>query len=252
MSAPKTSDLAELLSVRDINELQGRAGQLIRDAGYSRFVYAFVNPGNWRETGFTALMNGYPSAWLNHYFRVGYTAVDPVPLHCAHGGNFRPLVWGPSAYVTAQQKAFAEDAQGHGIGAGVTFPIVNPGGQWGGFSFAVDHSNANACGFLWDQLAWAQLLAVYVHDAFQRLAAKRMDALGVPTQILPDEPRLTPRELECLKWYAAGKTAWETGRILGISEWTVIYHFRKIREKFGLANRQQVIARAVATGVIQL
>ncbi|WP_334536923.1 LuxR C-terminal-related transcriptional regulator [Bradyrhizobium sp. AZCC 2230] len=28
---------------------------------------------------------------------------------------------------------------------------------------------------------------------------------------------LSPRELECLEWAARGKSAWEIGRILGIS-----------------------------------
>ena len=39
-----------------------------------------------------------------------------------------------------------------------------------------------------------------------------------------DELKLSPRELECLKWAAAGKTAWETSIILDISEGTVKFH----------------------------
>ncbi|HVW52726.1 MAG TPA: LuxR C-terminal-related transcriptional regulator [Trinickia sp.] len=38
------------------------------------------------------------------------------------------------------------------------------------------------------------------------------------------KPRLTPRELECLKWIAAGKSSWEISHIIGISEHGVLYH----------------------------
>src|SRR5438552_4179208 len=37
-----------------------------------------------------------------------------------------------------------------------------------------------------------------------------------PPRLTP--PHLTPRELECLHWTLLGKTAWETGRILGICD----------------------------------
>ena len=35
---------------------------------------------------------------------------------------------------------------------------------------------------------------------------------------------MSARELDCLKWTAAGKTAWEASVILGISEQTVRFH----------------------------
>jgi len=57
--------------------------------------------------------------------------------------------------------------------------------------------------------------------------------------------RLSDRELECLSWSAAGKTAWETGVILGLSEWTVVYHIEKAKRKFGLTRKQEVIAHAI-------
>ena len=63
--------------------------------------------------------------------------------------------------------------------------------------------------------------------------------------------RLSPRELECLSWSAAGKTAWETGKILSLSEWTVVYHIEKAKRKFGLTRKQEVIARAISLGLIK-
>ena len=61
---------------------------------------------------------------------------------------------------------------------------------------------------------------------------------------------LTPREIECLRWSASGKTAWETSRILGLSEWTVVYHLERAKRKFGLSSKQQMVARAVGLGLV--
>jgi DNA-binding CsgD family transcriptional regulator len=62
---------------------------------------------------------------------------------------------------------------------------------------------------------------------------------------------LSEREIECLSWSAAGKTAWETGRIMELSEWTVVYHIEKAKRKFGLTRKQAVIARAISLGLIK-
>lgn len=62
---------------------------------------------------------------------------------------------------------------------------------------------------------------------------------------------LTERERDCLAWCAAGKTAWETGQILKLSEWTVVYHLEKAKRKFGLTRKHQVVARAIALGLIK-
>jgi DNA-binding CsgD family transcriptional regulator len=72
------------------------------------------------------------------------------------------------------------------------------------------------------------------------------DVRGEPVRLPPAPP--TPRESECLHWCAAGKTAWETGRILGISEWTVVYHLGKVKRRLGACRQQQLISKATALG----
>lgn len=61
---------------------------------------------------------------------------------------------------------------------------------------------------------------------------------------------LSERERECLRWCAAGKTAWETGTILGLSEWTVVYHLGKVKRRLGSASKQQMVADAVRLGLV--
>ncbi len=66
------------------------------------------------------------------------------------------------------------------------------------------------------------------------------------------EMLISVRELECLKWIAEGKTAWEAGVILGISERTVRFHLNAAREKLDCLTTTQAVAKAVATQLIEL
>jgi DNA-binding CsgD family transcriptional regulator len=63
---------------------------------------------------------------------------------------------------------------------------------------------------------------------------------------------VSARELECLKWIAEGKTAWEAGVILGISERTVRFHLNAAREKLDCLTTTQAVAKAVAQQLIVL
>jgi LuxR family transcriptional regulator len=58
--------------------------------------------------------------------------------------------------------------------------------------------------------------------------------------------RLSRREIESLLWYADGKTAWEIGVILGITERTVNAHLSEARGKLQAVNTQQAVARLIA------
>ncbi|MBV6272510.1 helix-turn-helix domain-containing protein [Alcaligenaceae bacterium CGII-47] len=61
---------------------------------------------------------------------------------------------------------------------------------------------------------------------------------------------LTTREESCLHWAAQGKTSWEIGVILGITERTVNFHIANICTKFNVHTRQAAIATALRAGVL--
>nr|WP_246529271.1 helix-turn-helix transcriptional regulator [Microvirga zambiensis] len=56
---------------------------------------------------------------------------------------------------------------------------------------------------------------------------------------------LTPREREALIWAAAGKSAADTGEILGITERTVTAHIASACQKLDAVNKTQAVARAL-------
>jgi DNA-binding CsgD family transcriptional regulator len=61
---------------------------------------------------------------------------------------------------------------------------------------------------------------------------------------------LTAREIEVLRWIADGKSDWQVGQILHISEKTVNFHVENMKRKFGVATRIQVVVLAVKQGAI--
>jgi DNA-binding CsgD family transcriptional regulator len=63
-------------------------------------------------------------------------------------------------------------------------------------------------------------------------------------------PPLSPRERECLQWIIAGKSDWEIGQILSISEKTVNTHVERAKHKLGVTSRAQVIVAAMRHGLI--
>ncbi|MEO0057351.1 MAG: hypothetical protein RIT17_801 [Pseudomonadota bacterium] len=67
---------------------------------------------------------------------------------------------------------------------------------------------------------------------------------------LPHEAVLSPREVECLRWAAFGKTDKEVGLILGASHATVRYHITRICKKLDATNRAQAIFRAGQLGYL--
>lgn len=59
---------------------------------------------------------------------------------------------------------------------------------------------------------------------------------------------LTTRELTCLHWAAMGKTSWEIGAIIGLSERTINFHINNACSKLGVHGRQAAITIAMQTG----
>ena len=93
------------------------------------------------------------------------------------------------------------------------------------------------------------LFAAYAQDAALRVLA--------PSDPSVHMPKLTVRELEALRWTMEGKTAWEIGRILAISEHTAARHINtaarhinNAAQKLGCVNKHHAVAKALRIGLI--
>jgi len=111
----------------------------------------------------------------------------------------------------------------------------------------------------------------HLHVAYRRIshARRRSDLSGMlggqsqtscgPAQSVVDNtnemkcvPKISSRELEVLRWLLNGKSNWDIGKILNISEFTVKNHVQKILKKLNANSRQHAVAKALEAGLIQL
>ena len=91
-------------------------------------------------------------------------------------------------------------------------------------------------------VAELQLFAVYALEAAMRVLS--------PLCGHAERPNLTPRELEALRWTMEGKTAWEVGAILGISERTAVLHVNNAMHKLECTSKHQAVLKALRLGLI--
>lgn|SRR5579871_6563685 len=62
---------------------------------------------------------------------------------------------------------------------------------------------------------------------------------------------LSSREKVCLSWTARGKSSWEIGRILNISENTVNFHIKNALKKLDSNSRTLAAIKAIQLGIIE-
>jgi LuxR family quorum sensing-dependent transcriptional regulator len=86
------------------------------------------------------------------------------------------------------------------------------------------------------------LLGAFAYEGFRRVAQG----------FRPVSPLLTQRELDVLRWSAEGKTAWEIGRILSISERTVRCYGDQLKRKYKVSTMIQVIVHALLDGNLKV
>jgi LuxR family transcriptional regulator, activator of conjugal transfer of Ti plasmids len=71
----------------------------------------------------------------------------------------------------------------------------------------------------------------------------------MPDVVNQSLPKISVREITCLKWAARGKTASEIARELHISEPTVVFHMTNVMRKLKVSNRTQAIAVGTSLGL---
>lgn len=94
----------------------------------------------------------------------------------------------------------------------------------------------------------AVMEAVYSLPNWQQVVLAAID--GLKPCRAEESPSLSPREREVLRWAQAGKTAWETGQILGVGEPCVKKTLRSVYIKLDSGNKPAAILAAQQLGLI--
>ena len=160
-------------------------------------------------------------------------------MHCQ--SQLVPMVWSEHSH-TPESMEMWEESRRFGLGFGLSIPVHESAQASSMFSLGRDQPLDARSAPMEMVLAQAKVLASCAHFALARIV--------VPSLLAAKTPKLSPRESECLKWAAQGKTSWEIGRILSISEPTATFHLNNVVRKLGVGNRNQAIAVGVAMGLV--
>jgi DNA-binding CsgD family transcriptional regulator len=165
---------------------------------------------------------------------------DPVMQHCRR--HSVPIIWDQATYLSQGLGELWEEQARFGYRTGIAMALHLPEGRHFAMGVERDQPLPTDGAELTRLVADLQLFAVHAQDAALRVLS--------PAPLQTDRPSLTPRELEALRWTMEGKTAWEVGAILGISERTAVLHVTNAMHKLDCASKHQAVLKALRLGLI--
>jgi LuxR family quorum sensing-dependent transcriptional regulator len=182
------------------------------------------------------MMISMPQGYSERYIERNYVTRDPMILEMFR--TFQPYAWSD---VLARGEFKKDDvhivyeASEFAMNNGYIVPIYGDDGYCGMVSCSGEKPELDS-----RSRSAMQLAGIYAHNKVLALR-RRQDSEAV---------QLTDRERECLCWASEGKSDWEIGEILGVSQKTVNFHMENAKRKYKVKTRMQAVIGALRQGVL--
>ncbi|MCG5486782.1 MAG: autoinducer binding domain-containing protein [Sinorhizobium meliloti] len=181
----------------------------------------------------------YPNGWQERCLEMGYERIAPVIKENRMGAG--PVRWSDvygDASTTEYERRMFDEAARFGVRSGITVPLRGPNGSCAIMSFA-RHCERE---FPNRTITYLQLAATHFHLRVAKVAYLNAQKI----------PALSLREKECVLWVSRGKSSWDIGVIMRISENTVNFHIKNAMRKLGTSSRTVAAIKAISLGIIEL
>lgn len=244
-----------VIDARSLDEVRDAAARFCRSAGFEHHGFAMRRQPSMLARGQDGFLtfNNYGNEWGAHYLQLRVPNVAAADARVGHSRTSLPAVtWnthGEVAYTSSRHRKLWGEGQRmmalageSGIRGGISAPCRVRGLDWGFLSVSTDRTHE-----IRELIRPVAELSYFVSCMEVALEKTLESAAGT---LLPRES-LSLREREVLGWCTTGKTSWEIGVILGITERTVNFHVYQAADKLGTRGRQSTVARAVALGLVQ-
>ncbi|GHC80327.1 helix-turn-helix transcriptional regulator [Limoniibacter endophyticus] len=239
--------IARLQNAQTVKTVNATLLSLIQPFGLDYCIAAIIPqtgrlPTSRRRLQSHILFSSWPSEWQTQYERARYIQRDPLVkrFQCAPA----PFRWSDEsvrALINDDLGAatLMDEARDHGLKDGLGFVVDTLDGRRVAVSFAGENADLSPA-----ERSVLNLISVYaVGKAMEILDGKNRVAFGLLG--------LTLREVECLNWASHGKSEWEIGQILAISEHTAEKHLASAKVKLRAATRAQAVSEAMRLGLIR-
>jgi DNA-binding CsgD family transcriptional regulator len=229
-----------VLQARNRDEFRDEVIRFGRALGFETVTAVTVVDRGIGSSDFVVVGNT-PQEFLDTFNNANAMRRDPVMQHCKK--QSLPIIWDQGTYTSQGQGDMWEEQALFGYQTGIAMALHLPEGRH--FMLGVDRDRAlpGDRHELTRLVADLQLFTVHALDAAMRVL--------VPSAGDVEQPQLTPRESEVLRWTMDGKTAWEVGSILGITERTAVLHINNAMRKLGCVNKHQAVLKALRLGLIR-
>lgn len=187
---------------------------------------------------YTTTALNYPGKWQQRYIQMGFQRIDPIIKRSRRQAEpFRWCEVYKDRRTTEVERNILEQAATFGLKGGVSIPLHGPGSDFAVMSFVQPYCHEVKS----KTVAYLQSSALWYHQTIARFVeAHQIDKFQ----------HLSNREMECISWVAKGKSSWDIGAILGISENTVNFHIKKVNRKLDASNRTVAAIKAAILGII--
>ena len=173
----------------------------------------------------------WPVFWYRRYIEQNHLANDPVAVRLNNSPV--PFRWSQTFAAAGREgRRVLGEGREFGLHDGLALAVHGEGGM-AAVSIGARHYELSP-----RQQTGLQFAAYYLYGRLSNLRTR---------QAPPARRPLTPRERECLQWVAAGKTDWEIGQILTISEQTAHGYVQNALAKLGARTRAQAVALAMVS-----
>ncbi|NOJ50252.1 helix-turn-helix transcriptional regulator [Bradyrhizobium archetypum] len=183
----------------------------------------------------------FPPDWCRRYFERNYHVIDPVVRRTPTLPG--PFVWDELAKqykLQSGEQRVLDEAREAGLKHGMSVPLFGAFGRISVVSFASPFDDADPQ----YRMSHLNTLAWHFHTAFAEISHPSNSSCNM-------KHILSEREKDCLRWVAEGKSSWEIGKILKLSENTVNFHLKNVMRKLGTTNRTQAIVKALRLNLIE-
>jgi len=226
---------------RSADELASIAKRFCEVNEFAKWKYSLAGPDR--------VLSNYPDSFIRTYLEKRLRMLDPVIKTTL--GNRRATSWDVASLMradkakSAPEREILEMRRAAGGRVGVTAPAFDRGGQHYDIAL-VSFARARALTQVEQRYnePRVQLFAAYFASVAAAILLKRPRIEKLETVSLTD------RERDCLSWAAKGKSSWEIGQLLNISEPTVKFHLMNAGRKLGAHTRALTITRAIQAGLI--
>lgn len=203
------------------------------------FTYAgigqIINPAVLERPITDVGISDFPREFNDRWLAQGYIMHDPILRYAL---SYRAaFTWREAyEYATRYGRRIFDEAEEFGLSDGIAIPVIV--GKYPTGLISLVHPDPK---FSEAEIAHIQLVCIHSYTRMLRIInAEKHDRTDA----------LTAREIDVLHYVAAGKTNWEIGKILEISEDTIKMHMKNITRKLDAANRAHSVALGIREGQI--